>query len=89
MRAARSYITRQLHLPVQAFIYTEQVSGVILFSTAVVAIAWSNSPWAVSYFNLWETIVTVDVGVLLISQDLQHWVKKRQRGKPPVRFAEA
>lgn len=74
VRAARSYLTRRLHLPVQVFIHTEEVSGVILFATALLAIIWSNSPWAASYFNLWETIVTVDVGVFSISEDLQHWV---------------
>ena len=74
VRADRSYLTRQLHLPVQTFIHTEEVSGVILFATAVIAIFWSNSPWAESYFNLWETIVTLDLGVLSISEDLQHWV---------------
>lgn len=74
VRAPRSYFTRQVHLPVQAFIHTEEVSGILLFATAVVAIVWSNSPWAASYFNFWETIVTVDVGLLSISEDLQHWV---------------
>ncbi len=74
VRAARSYLTRRVHVPVQAFIHTEEISGIILFATAVVAIIWSNSPWAGSYFKLWETIVTVDVGVFSISEDLQHWV---------------
>lgn len=73
-RAAHSYLTRRVFLPVEDFIHTEEVSGIILFATAVVALLWSNSPWAASYFNLWETTITVDVGLFSISENLQHWV---------------
>ena len=74
VRVNRSHFTRRLHVPVQTFIHTEEISGIILFIAAVVAIIWSNSPWAESYFHLWETVITIDVGVLSISEDLHHWV---------------
>lgn len=74
MRADSSYLTRRVYLPVQNFIHTEEISGIILFVAAVVAIVWSNSPWAESYFHLWETVFTIGVGPFSISEDLRHWV---------------
>jgi NhaA family Na+:H+ antiporter len=59
---------------VQDFIHTEEISGIILFVAALVAIVWSNSPWAESYFHFWETVLTIGVGPFSVSEDLQHWV---------------
>ena len=40
----------------------------------VVAIVWANSPWAESYFALWYRYVRVDLLVLELNLNLQHWI---------------
>jgi NhaA family Na+:H+ antiporter len=74
VQAERSYITRQVLLPAQAFIHTQAVSGAVLLAAALAAIVWANSPWDESYFDLWETAITLDVSIFSIEEDLRHWV---------------
>lgn len=76
MQAEHSYIARHVGLPTQAFVRTEAASGVILLAAAVAAIVWANSPWDESYSDLWETTMTVDVGLFSISEELRVWVNK-------------
>jgi NhaA family Na+:H+ antiporter len=58
----------------QAFVQVEASSGIVLLLTAVVALVWANSPWSDAYFDLWHTTISIDMGVLSIEEDLQHWV---------------
>ncbi len=74
LRAERSFATRRLLLPVQAFIYTQGNSSIVLLAAALAALVWANTPWKSSYSSLWHTTLTVDLAVLAISQDLEHWV---------------
>ena len=60
--------------PFQTFFALESASGLLLLSTAVVALVWANSPWAASYFGLWETHVVVGGGGLAIDKSLHHWI---------------
>ncbi|MEX0893530.1 MAG: Na+/H+ antiporter NhaA [Gemmatimonadota bacterium] len=60
--------------PFQTFFALESASGLLLLSTAVVALVWANSPWAASYFDLWETHVVVGGGGLVIDKSLHHWI---------------
>jgi NhaA family Na+:H+ antiporter len=73
-RAERSYIVRKALLPVQALIEAQEVSAALLLAAAVAALLWANSPWSPSYFHLWETVITVDVGFFRLSEDLHHWI---------------
>ena len=50
--------------PFQEFFELEAASGILLLGAAVVALVWANSPLAASYFELWDTPVSVHVGVL-------------------------
>lgn len=74
LRAERSFATRRLLLPVQEFIYTQGNSSIVLLAAALVALVWANTPWKSYYSGLWHTTVTVDLSVIVISQDLEHWV---------------
>ena len=74
--AERSFIVRQGLLPAQAFIHTQGVSGAVLLAVALAAIVWANSPWQESYFDLWDTTVSVDVDLFAIEEDLRHWVNE-------------
>jgi NhaA family Na+:H+ antiporter len=42
-------------------------------AVALVALAWANV-WPDAYEDLWTTVVTVDLGVLAIDEDVRHWV---------------
>ncbi len=46
----------------------------MLLVSAVTAMIWANSPWQDSYHDLWEAVITVDLGFVLFQEDLQHWV---------------
>jgi NhaA family Na+:H+ antiporter len=76
VQAEHSYIARHVLLPAQAFVRTEAASGVILLAAAVAAIVWANSPWDTAYADLWDTTITVDVGLFSISDDLRHWINE-------------
>jgi NhaA family Na+:H+ antiporter len=48
--------------PFQEFVRAEVAGGVVLLISAVVALAWANSPWRESYFALWDMPVSLAVG---------------------------
>ena len=52
----------------------EASGGILLLICAAVALVWANSPWAASYFELWQTIVTAGAGSLVISKPLLLWI---------------
>ncbi len=60
--------------PFRAFVRTEATGGVLLMAAAVLALAWANSPFAGSYFALWETPLTVGVGDAALSKPLRLWI---------------
>jgi NhaA family Na+:H+ antiporter len=73
-QAERSYFARQILLPAQAFVHTQAVGAVVLLIAALAAAIWANSPWDESYSDLWETSITVDVGLFSVAKDLRHWI---------------
>jgi len=72
--AERSYVFRQVVLPAQRFIHTEVLGGVALLLAAIVALVWANSPWDGAYFDLFESHLSIDVGILQIEEDLHGWI---------------
>jgi Na+/H+ antiporter NhaA len=36
--------------------------------------SWANSPYADSYFALWDIPITITIGSFAISESLGHWV---------------
>jgi NhaA family Na+:H+ antiporter len=67
-------MTDRMFLPVQKFIRTEAGGGAVLLAAAAVAFIWANSPWDKAYFDLWQTVVSVDIPLFEASQDSRHWV---------------
>ena len=59
---------------IENFLAKEAYSGLFLFAAALVAIIWANSPWAVSYFDLWHTPVGLEIGEHIIDMNLSHWI---------------
>ena len=64
----------RLLVPFQRFAQTEAASGLVLLACTIVALTWANSPWAASYEHLWETEVTLGLGLLTARGTLHHLI---------------
>jgi NhaA family Na+:H+ antiporter len=60
--------------PIKRFISNSTMSGIILFTSAAVALIISNSPWAEAYHHFWETEFSVGFGDYILSKNLHHWI---------------
>ncbi len=73
-QAESSYITRVLRLPVQRYIHTESISGLVLIATTIVALVWANSPWYEYYRDFLKTHLMIDVALFSVDMSIQHWI---------------
>lgn len=60
--------------PLERFLHVEAASGVLLLLAAAIALAWANSPWASSYFALWQTPLGVRLGGFTFERGLDWYV---------------
>ncbi len=58
----------------QEFAKIEAAGGILLLVCTAAALVWANSPWADTYFSLWQTKVTVGVGEFMLSKPLWLWI---------------
>lgn len=72
--AEHSPLARRMLLPAQSMIHSQVVRGAVLFAATLVALIWANSPWSPSYFDLRETELSIDFGVVGVSLSFQHWI---------------
>jgi len=56
------------------FVHSEVTGSILLLVCTVVALAWANSPWADSYFDLLHTYVGVSWGEASFKLSLHHWI---------------
>jgi Na+:H+ antiporter, NhaA family len=70
------YVPRKVVQPVQRVLQHEAAGGAVMLIAAAIALAWANSPWSDSYFDLWQTPLRVELGnlILLDHLSLQTWV---------------
>ncbi len=61
-------------LPFQEFFRSKSTGGLLLIISALIALAWANSPWRETYVAIWETEFSVGYGTAALSKPLQHWV---------------
>lgn len=73
-QAESSYITRVIRLPVQRYIHTESIGGVVLLAATLVALVWANSPWYEYYNTFLKTHLVIDVALFSIDMSVQHWI---------------
>ena len=66
-------LTDRVVQTVERFLRIEAVSGGVLIATALIALAWANSPFAHSYHDLWHLPITIGIGSLSTTQTL-HFV---------------
>ena len=64
----------KLLLPFRMFIRAEVSSGILLFVSAAIALAWANSPRSDLYTALWETHLSFQLGGLEVSESLLLWI---------------
>jgi len=67
-------IDRWVVKPFERFINRSSTSGIILFSSALMAIVWANSPWQYSYHELWEYEFVIGFEGFKIAKSLHHWI---------------
>ena len=60
--------------PFQEFSESEAAGGVLLLAAAALALAWANSPWAESYYTLWEHKFTISFEGFALSKSILHWI---------------
>lgn len=60
--------------PFVRFSRVQASGGLVLIACTIAALSWANSPYAPSYFALWETPVSVGFGSLVLSKSLHHWI---------------
>lgn len=56
------------------FAKLEAAGGILLLIFTALALVWANSPWAGSYFNLWQTRLTVGLGGFVLDKPLLLWI---------------
>lgn len=60
--------------PLQKFINNSTTSGIVLFSSAFLAIIISNSPWSTQFHDLWEVEFSIGFDGHFITKNLHHWI---------------
>jgi len=60
--------------PFRSFIQAEVSSGLLLIGAALVALIWANSPWGDIYTELWETLISIHIGNIEVSESILHWI---------------
>lgn len=67
-------LVRKVLAPVERFLAIEAASGVLLLLVAVVAFAWANSPWRLSYDRIWHAGFGFRLGPWSFEKDLHFWI---------------
>ncbi|MBC5991775.1 Na+/H+ antiporter NhaA [Pontibacter cellulosilyticus] len=65
---------RRIIYPLQEFLRAEAFSGMLLMFITLAALAWANSPWAESYIDTWNTVLTLKLGAFGISKAAILWI---------------
>ena len=73
-QAERSYVSRAIRLPVQQYIHTESVGGMVLLAATAVALIWANSPWSEQYHHILETHLILDVALFRVDLSVEEWI---------------
>lgn len=70
-RALPRFVVR----PVERYLAQEAGSASLLLAAAIVALLWVNV-WPDSYAQVWETVVSVDLGPWGIEEDMRYWINE-------------
>lgn len=67
-------VERWILEPIQRFIANSTMSGIVLFSSALLALILANSPWSHEFHQLWEHEFSIGYDGNYISKSLHHWI---------------
>ncbi|MEP2669730.1 MAG: Na+/H+ antiporter NhaA [Cyclobacteriaceae bacterium] len=67
-------VDRLIIEPSTRFINNSSASGIVLFSSAFLAILLANSPWSDTYHAIWKYQFSIGFDEFIISKDLHHWI---------------
>ena len=67
-------IKKILLAPLQRFVQTESLSGILLFGATLVALAWANSPFGESYVQLWQYKLGFSIHDFKLEKPLILWI---------------
>src|SRR6516162_4932349 len=73
--AERTDWGRHLETPLRQFLATETGSAVVLLTATIAALVWANVHFA-SYESVWQTLVSLRMGSVGLSQDLHGWINE-------------
>ncbi len=60
--------------PMKRFVSNSSMSGIVLFTTALIAIIISNSPLSEWFHNIWEIKLSMSLGGMVLSKSIHHWI---------------
>lgn len=60
--------------PIKDFINNSTTSGIILFSSAAIALIMANSPWSEEYHHFWQNSFSIGFGEHVLTKSLHHWI---------------
>lgn len=60
--------------PLERFLHIQAASGIVLISTAALALLWANSPWAETYTQLWHTPIGLRAGPFAFERSLEWFI---------------
>lgn len=60
--------------PIKRFISNSTTSGIMLFSSALLAMVLANSPWSDGFHHLWEVEFGFSFNGQNLSKSLHHWI---------------
>lgn len=67
-------VDRLLIEPSPSFINKSSASGIVLFSSAILAMVIANSTWSDAYHAIWKYQFVIGFDEFIISKDLHHWI---------------
>ncbi|MBX2941332.1 MAG: Na+/H+ antiporter NhaA [Cyclobacteriaceae bacterium] len=67
-------VDRLIIEPSTRFINSSSASGIVLFSSAILAMVIANSPWSDAYHAIWKYQFIIGFDEFVISKDLHHWI---------------
>jgi NhaA family Na+:H+ antiporter len=60
--------------PFERFLKSQSSAGILLIIAAIIAMIWSNSPYADVYFDILDYELALGIGSFRVSESLLHWV---------------
>lgn len=67
-------IDRWVIEPIRDFMNNSSTSGIILFSSATIALILANSPWSEQYHDFWHNSFSIGFGDHVLTKSLHHWI---------------